>query len=112
MADRIFLEQPHTAMAASPFQSETIGSYSYSKSSTAGRATSGQKLGLLWWDLALDELALADASLAAGGSISAFERDSVFEDGEGNLHIVSPADEAAADPTVGFYHSNETFRLG
>jgi hypothetical protein len=67
---------------------------------------------MLWWDLALDALALADASLAGGGSISAFERDSVYEDTDGNRLIISPADEEAAGTAVGFYSANQTYRLG
>jgi len=38
MADRIYLEQPYAAARVSPYQSETIGSYSYAKSSTVVRA--------------------------------------------------------------------------
>lgn len=104
MADRIYLEQPYAATAATPFQSETIGSYSYAKGSQAAKAASGQKLGLLWWDLALDELALADASMVASGSIFAFEG-AVVDDGEGNRAITSPAEDEAAAGGVGFTRS-------
>src|SRR5688572_12904547 len=54
MADRLYLEQPHARTAASPFQSETIGSYSYSKGNDMlARIKAGKSLGMRWWDLAL-----------------------------------------------------------
>lgn len=91
MADRILLEQPYAQTIASPFQSETIASYTYSKSSTLAKARSGQGTGLLWWDLALDELSQASSSLVASGSVAALE-DAVSQDGDGNRLILTPAD--------------------
>lgn len=107
MADRIFLEQPYAATSATPFQSETIGSYSYSKGSDfLTRAGSGQKVGLLWWDLALDELTPASAALTDGGSINVFDRAPLVLTGEDEQrHVYTPA-EVVAEPVVGFYNAN------
>ncbi len=99
MADRIYLEQPYQTAKASPYQSESIGSYSYAKGSTAARAKEGQPTGLMWWDLAIDELALADRSIVASSSVSVFERDAISTDADDNRLVVSPGELAAADPT-------------
>jgi hypothetical protein len=69
MAYKLYLEQPHSEVLASPFSSETIGSYSYSKSATFLNARQGKDTGLLWWELAMDELAQADAVIAQHGSV-------------------------------------------
>lgn len=69
MADRLYLEQPNAQVKASPFQSETIGSYSYSKGSTFHKAKEGEHTGLFWWDLAIDELRVSDSGFLASGSI-------------------------------------------
>lgn len=58
MADAIFLNQEHQAAVASPFNSETIGSYSYSK--TAKAVSAGQPTGIMWFDLAVTELSVCD----------------------------------------------------
>lgn len=79
LADRLILEQPYAAAIASPYQSETIMSYSYSKGSTiattATRARNGLPLGLFWWDLAIDELTVAGAGVIASGVISVQDED-------------------------------------
>lgn len=72
MADRLLLEQPYASIKAGPFQTETIGSYSYSRSTvTATKVQTGVKSGLFWWDLAVDELSVAGASLVSSFSIQA-----------------------------------------
>jgi hypothetical protein len=113
MADRIYLEQPYAANAASPFQSETIGSYTYSKGSSFYEAAkSGKRVGLWWWDLAVGELGLPGvAGAAAGGSIKVFEEEIAY-DAEGNKGIISAADEDGVDAGVGFWNANSSFRLG
>lgn len=114
MADTLTLEQPYQGLLASPFQSENIGSYGYSKSSTASagvrRSTyeppplhsaimSGQVTGIYWFDLAVSELSVCDAfsGLSAtgvtGGATSVFENDMLFfKDSNGNKHMISPKD--------------------
>src|SRR3954470_21512168 len=55
MADRLILEQPYASIKSGPFQTETIGSYSYSKvTQTSRTAQQGLKTGLFWWDVAID----------------------------------------------------------
>ncbi len=94
MADQLVLEQPYQAVKASPMASETIGSYSYTKSQTWQKVTAGASSGLTWWELAIDQLAQGDTSMVASGSYSAFERDDhVVQDpaGDGG-YILGPAD--------------------
>lgn len=70
MADRLLLEQPYQAIKAGPFQTETIGSYSYSRiTQTTKTVQQGLKTGLFWWDTAIDELLQVEQTLAAHGSI-------------------------------------------
>lgn len=92
MADSIYLEQPNAATVASPFQSETIGSYTYSKGSAAGKAKDGTETGLFWWDLALDMLATAD--VLTGGAVIYTDLVDVRTDTDGNAVLVTPADDA------------------
>jgi hypothetical protein len=93
MADRIYLEQPFATYKASPFQSETIASYTYSKGSYVTRAKDGQPTGLFWWDLAVDELSLASSSLMSHASVYAFE-DAVSAGTDGDRFILTPGDVA------------------
>ncbi len=70
LADRLFLEQPFAEYIARPFQTETIMSYSYSRTTpTASKVQQGIKTGLFWWDLAIDELSLPGSSVLAHGSV-------------------------------------------
>ncbi len=92
MADRIYLEQPNATTYASPFSSETIGSYSYTKASTAQRAREGFDTGLFWWELAVDELAQIDRSLVTFGSVSALDRDLRVDADTGDKVVVSPGE--------------------
>lgn len=70
MANRLYLEQDYAELTSSPFQSETIGSYTYSmKTSTALKASSGGDTGLIWWDLALDLLSAPGSAITASGSV-------------------------------------------
>jgi len=102
MADRMQLEQPYAASKASPFQSETIGSYSYSKGSAFTKAREGAATGLFWWDLALDELSLADRAQVSSSSVAAFERE--ITTASGDRTIVGPAD--CVESGIGFYNAN------
>jgi hypothetical protein len=74
MADWIYLQQAHRKVAASPFTSESIGSYSYSKQVQAVRR--GDDTGVMWFDLAVRELAIeSEDDRVVSGSIGVFERD-------------------------------------
>lgn len=92
MADRIYLEQPHATTYASPFASETIGSYSYTKTSIVQRAREGLDTGLFWWELAVDELAQIDRSLVTSGSVSGLDRDLYVNADTGDKVVISPGE--------------------
>lgn len=98
MADAIHLTAPYQAAKANPFNSESIGSYSYSK--TAQAVQSGLETGIMWFDMAIDQLSVCDSlsgSFAQGG-IEVFENDGRFAGGArlggqaGNVDFLSPAD--------------------
>jgi hypothetical protein len=91
MADRIYLEQPNAQTLASPYQSETIGSYSYSKGSTAAKAQDGISTGLYWWDLAMDLLTDPGSSSVMFGAVEVFGTE-IIDDGQGNRFVPGPAD--------------------
>lgn len=97
MADRLLLEQPHAVIRASPFSSETIGSYSYSRSTVFQQAKDGNDTGLVWWELALDELSLADRSLLGYGAVEVYHNDLFIETDNGQLWIFGPGDLDTTD---------------
>ena len=95
--------------AATPFQSETIGSYSYSKLATA--ASNGDKTEVMWFDMAVDNL--SQCSLAsrigesAGGGISVFEYDfPAVGDGMNITRLLSPAEIEIHSKYVGGQRCN------
>lgn len=94
MADSIHLVAPYQTAIASPFNSETIGSYSYSK--VAKAIQSGEETGVMWFDLAIDQLSVCDdinGNFMQGG-IEVFENDAIFIPGhlKGNVDFLSPED--------------------
>lgn len=94
MADAIHLTAPYQPAMASPFNSESIGSYSYSK--TAKAIQSGVETGISWFDRAIDELSVCD-DVAGGlvfGGLEVFEHDAVFLEGSrgNNKRFLSPDD--------------------
>lgn len=103
LADRLILEQPHKEIMARPYQSESIASWSYSRLTPSAKAAqSGGRTGLFWWDLAVEELQLASASVVAHGSV-AIETPGVVQDSDGSLSIRGPADgdgELAPTPYI------------
>lgn len=97
MADYAVLNQPYAQAAASPFQSETLGSYSYSK--MASSASKGEKTGVMWFDIAVDQIGQCDKNddVPSGGGIEVFEFDGLFGAAlvPGNsARLLSPDDEA------------------
>jgi hypothetical protein len=97
-ADHIVLSLPHAKALASPFNSESLGSYSYSKS--AGAVAKGEKTGVFWFDLAIERLSVCmdvDDALDYGG-IEIMEHDGLFVkgSGEGNVRYLTPGDVAAS----------------
>jgi hypothetical protein len=100
LADRLFLEQPYAEYLASPFQSESIMSYNYSRSTaTALKVQQGSKTGLFWWDLAIDELAQPGSSVLAHGSVEPVP-DGLYRDYDGQTwRIVNPAERGGDEPS-------------
>ena len=98
MADAIHLSAPYQTALASPFSSESIGSYSYNKVARAVRQ--GEETGIEWFDIAIDQLSVCDdlnGSFEQGG-IEIFENDGIFRGGarlggqRGNVEFLSPED--------------------
>lgn len=90
--------RPYRSAAVSPFQSETIGSYSYSKVSAAVRA--GVPTGLVWFDQARDLFAGDGADAIVSVSTHVFET-GTFKvlDEDGDTQLLGPADvEVSRDP--------------
>lgn len=75
MADKIYLSQPYKEATASPYQSETIGSYSYSR--TVAAVKKGDATGVMWFDLAVNKLRASGSGITASGSIQGMEWDGV-----------------------------------
>lgn len=69
MAQKIYDSQEYASVVNTPFQSETIGSYSYSKASQA--VSAGQPTGVLWFDLAVSRMSVR--TLVEGSSRELFE---------------------------------------
>ena len=100
MADSLLLEQPYRKVKASPFNSENIGSYSYSKVYSRRQAqaitstiVNGQPTGNEWFDLAVSKLSACSNIDFAGGGIEIFEHDGIFSvRGSGYDRFLGPAD--------------------
>ena len=109
MADYLYLRQPYQQAIAAPMQSETIGSYTYSKPyaqmarNAAALEVQGEETGVQLFDLAVRMLSLR--TLAGGvfyGSVELFERPHDRDDKAqlrvkrnpetGQLHVLGPAD--------------------
>lgn len=93
MADRLLLEQPYQAISHKPFQSETIGAYTYSKSTATAlslKANQGIGTGLFWWDLAVGELSVAGSTNIGTGAVRSPIHGLVFAP-DGQVEIQSPA---------------------
>lgn len=114
LADQFVLSQPYTLINNSPFQSESIGSYSYSKAQKAIKA--GTPLGLGWFDLAVGQLGVCELGGLTGGGISSgsigvFEDDATFGvktgDTSGKRYVLGPS-QLDDEPEDGFYRSTET----
>lgn len=108
LANQIYLEAPYDEIIAKPFSSESIGSYSYSKSAQLARR--GEETGSMWFDLAVQQLGGLDGSYEVNsGSISLFERNNYYQDAQGNRFVVGP-DDAPNDPQDYYYINAEKRR--
>ena len=97
MIDAMMLRQPYEAASASPMQSETIGSYNYSKMSRA--VQDGEPTGVGWFDRAVAELGVCDVvnkneMEIRGASYNIFGNElPIYEDSNGNRHAIGPMDD-------------------
>lgn len=93
-ADYIILSTPYAAAVASPFSSESLGSYSYSKSAAA--VAKGDKTGVMWFDLAVSHLGACDSAdgVPSFGGIQVFDSDvPLYQVGDsGIFRMLSPKD--------------------
>jgi len=96
MAWNIYESNKYAATKFSPFSSETIGSYSYSRSMAKIKA--GEDTGVMWFDLATMQLGVCELITGQGayssGGIEVFENDGTFVPGylPGNSRLLSPND--------------------
>lgn len=103
LGNQIYLESPYDEILAKPFSSETIGSYSYSKSAQA--AKNGETTGSMWFDLAISQLSALDGSYDVNSSsISMFERNDYYQDANGNRYVLGPDDYNKEEDT--YYYVN------
>jgi hypothetical protein len=91
MADAIFSVQPFQKVLRTPFSSETIGSYSYSKLTSA--VSAGLPTGVSWFDIAVGKLSVCDTvlGLPMSGGYSVFEEHKKPHGGYGVY--LGPADQ-------------------
>lgn len=109
-ADDLILKQPHQVAASSPFNSESIGSYHYSFMKRATVASKGDKVGVTWFDLAVEKLGVCEIvnQVPMTGGIMVFENDLLRpKTGQYMSRILGPADIRASrnfgfDPAPGF----------
>jgi len=80
MADSLYLSQPYKESTSSPFQSETIGSYSYTRLTKSVKK--GNDTGVTWFDLAVSKLRAGGSAIGSSGSIEGMEWDGL-EEGSG-----------------------------
>lgn len=106
LANKIYLEAPYDEILAKPFSSESIGSYSYSKSAQAARK--GDDSGSMWFELALERLGNVDGDFEVNsGSISMFERSNIYQDAEGRSYVLGPDEVPNPDVNDYFYINAE-----
>lgn len=115
-ADSIVLEQPYQQVVHNPFQSQTIGSTSYSKpvsysrGNAATNALKGEATGITWFDLAVQKLALRTEFGGVYGESIPMKMDSdVFVKQDhftGEVHIVGPADRDKENTLYGIMDWN------
>jgi hypothetical protein len=109
MADKIYLNQPYRETTATPFQSETIGSYSYSKAVSAVKK--GDSTGVMWFDLAVNKLKLSGSGIVGSGSISGMEYDGIEPGADGRYKIIGASGSRQID-TAGAWEIDTRYPFG
>lgn len=91
MALALTLSQPHLSAKYGPYQSESIGSYSYSKVSSL--VQKGLPTDVGWFDRAISELGVCDSGAGVySDATTIFENDNVVRDVTGRRHVIGPRD--------------------
>lgn len=91
MSDAIFLALKYARTLAKPFQSETIGSYSYSRAANA--VANRLPTGVTWFDMAVDILGICqDGDAILSSSISVFENEGISSLSDGRRARLGPKD--------------------
>jgi hypothetical protein len=85
MADKIYFSQPYKEALASPYQSESIGSYSYSRMTQSVKK--GDNTGVMWFDMAVGKLKGDGSGIGSSGSIQGMEFDGLEANGNGGYKI-------------------------
>ena len=105
MADALYLGRGYRAAKATPFQSESIGSYSYSKAQQA--VSNNLPTGVGWFDMAVEYLGACATSKGTviGSAKTFFEDDIAWHTHlDGRVHLLGPEDLASPTPP-GWYVS-------
>jgi len=110
MADKLYLGQPYQEASASPYQSETIGSYSYSKLTASVRK--GDATGVMWFDLAVNKLKSGGSSIGASGSIEGMEWDGLELNGAGKAKIIGGSGKYNDDVSQGYAWDSDQWTRG
>jgi hypothetical protein len=90
MAEAIFEGNNYRDLRASPFKTETIGSYTYTLAE--GSVLAGIPTGISWFDLAVDRLALSTRTSISNRSVHAFQRPGDTGSIGGHESLIGPAD--------------------
>jgi hypothetical protein len=109
MADNIYLSQPYQEALASPYQSETIGSYSYSK--TVKAIKKGDATGVTWFDMAVNRLKAGGSGIGDSGSIEGMEWDGIAPGPNGKNKIVGASGTYGPRGREAWAYDNTGFEL-
>lgn len=90
MAEAIYEGNAYRDLRASPFRTETIGTYTYALAES--NVLSGVPSGVAWFDIAVERLRADTGSSISGSSISAFDRPGDVIDLDGRPVLIGPAD--------------------
>jgi hypothetical protein len=99
LAEQMVLDQRYAEVVASPFASESIGSYTYSKNTMRTKVLQGLPTGVTWFDLAVERLGVCENSGAVyTGSVQVFTEDlHLTKASDGEVRVVGPRDEDSLD---------------
>jgi len=95
MADSLYTSQDQRNVTSGPFQSETIGSYSYSLRQATQAVQASSPTGVGWFDMAVEFLGVCSRTrnTVLGSSKILFEDDLPWHTHtDGKIHLLGPAD--------------------